>query len=43
MRGVSNPFYTDIIRAVEDGITAEGFTMVMQQIGTCDDEIKGGL
>ena len=44
VRGVSNPFYTDIIRAVEDGITAEGFTMVMQQIGTCDDEIKrGGL
>ena len=42
MRGVSNPFYTDIIRAVEDGITAEGFTMVMQQIGTCDDEIKRG-
>ena len=42
VRGVSNPFYTDIIRAVEDGITAEGFTMVMQQIGTCDDEIKRG-
>ena len=42
VRGVSNPFYTDIIRAVEDSITAEGFTMVMQQIGTCDDEIKRG-
>lgn len=42
VRGVSNPFYTDIIRAVEDGITAEGFTMGMQQIGTCDDEIKRG-
>ena len=42
VRGVSNPFYTDIIRAIEDGITAEGFTMVMQQIGTCDDEIKRG-
>lgn len=24
VRGVSNPFYTDIIRAVEDGITARG-------------------
>lgn len=42
VRGVSNPFYTDIIRAIEDSITAEGFTMVMQQIGTCDDEIKRG-
>ena len=39
---MTNPFYTDIIRAVEDSITAEGFTMVMQQIGTCDDEIKRG-
>ena len=33
VRGVSNPFYTDIIRAVEDSITAEGFTMVMQVYG----------
>ena len=42
VRGVSNPFYTHIIRAIEEKITAAGFTMVMQQIGTCDDEIKCG-
>ena len=42
VRGVSNPFYTHIIRAIEEKITEAGFTMVMQQIGTCDDEVKCG-
>ena len=42
VRGVSNTFYTDIIRAIERTITDAGFTMVMQQIGTCDDEVKCG-
>ena len=40
VRGVSNPFYTDIIRTIERTITDAGFTMVMQQIGTSDDEVK---
>lgn len=42
VRGVSNPFYTDIIRTIESTITDAGFTMVMQQIGACDDEVKCG-
>ena len=42
VRGVSNPFYTDIIRAIERQITAKGYTMVMQQIGSREDEIKRG-
>ena len=42
VRGVSNPFFTHIIRAIEEAITAAGGTMVMQQIGTSDDEIKCG-
>lgn len=42
VRGVSNPFYTHIIRAIEEKIDAAGYTMVMQQIGTCDDEVKCG-
>ena len=42
VRGVSNPFYTHIIRAIEEKITAAGGTMVMQQIGTSDDEVKCG-
>ena len=40
VRGISNPFYTDIIRAVEAGITAGGYTMVMQQISSDEDELK---
>ena len=42
VRGVSNPFYAGIIRAVEREIDAAGYTMVMQQIGASDDEIKRG-
>ena len=42
VRGVSNPFFTHIIRAIEEEITAAGGTMVMQQIGTSDDEVKCG-
>ena len=40
VRGVSNPFYTDIIRAAEAAITTRGYTMVMQQIGSNEDELK---
>lgn len=42
VRGVSNPFFTHIIHAIEEAINERGFTMVMQQIGTSDDEIKVG-
>ena len=42
VRGVSNPFYTDIIRAIESTITHSGFTMVMHQIASGDDELKCG-
>ena len=30
VRGVSNPFYTDIIRVIEEQVTARGYTLVMQ-------------
>ena len=40
VRGASNPFYTDVIRAIEEQITAGGFTMVLQQINSGEDEIK---
>ena len=42
VRGVSNPFYIDIIRVIESAITDAGFTMVMQQIGSDKDEIAHG-
>lgn len=42
VRGVGNPFYTGIIAAIEREISAAGFTMVAQQIGSRDDEVKCG-
>lgn len=42
VRGISNPFYTDIIRTIEERITSRGYTMVMQQISSNEDEIKFG-
>ena len=42
VKGISNPFYTDIIHAIEARITARGYTMVMQQISTSQDEITAG-
>lgn len=42
VRGVSNPFFTDIIKAIEREIDAAGCTMVMQQIGISEDEVNRG-
>ena len=42
VKGISNPFYTDIIHAVEAQIATRGYTMVMQQIGTDQDELAVG-
>ena len=40
VRGIANPFYTKIIHAVEAAVHSAGFTMVMQQVSTNDDEVK---
>ena len=42
VRGLSNPFYTDIIRAMGERIRSRGFTMVMQQITSEEDELTFG-
>ena len=42
VRGVQNPFYTDIIHAIERKLDAAGYTMVMRQISSGDDELKCG-
>lgn len=42
VKGVSNPFYADIIKAVEREIDAAGCTMVMQQIDISEDEVNRG-
>lgn len=40
VRGVSNPFFTRIIKGVEHEIYQSGYSMVLHQIGSDDDEIK---
>lgn len=42
VRGSQNTFYTDIIHAIESTLDKAGYTMVMRQIGTSDDEIQCG-
>ena len=42
VRGVSNPFYSDIIKVIGREIDAAGYTLVMQQIGASEDEIACG-
>lgn len=40
VRGISNPFFTPIIRAIEHGCEAAGYTMVLHQVSTTDDEVR---
>lgn len=42
VRGVGNPFFTDIIHAVEEACGAAGYTMVLNQIRSGDDELRAG-
>lgn len=42
VRGSQNTFYTDIIHAIEFTLDKAGYTMVMRQIGSNDDEITCG-
>ncbi len=39
VRGISNPFFTPIIRTIEHGCETAGYTMVLHQVGTADDEV----
>ena len=42
VRGAENPFLLSVLRSVEQAVAAAGYTMVMQQIGTEDNEISTG-
>ena len=42
VRGMQNPFYTEIIRTIEEALDAAGYSLVMHQIGFSDDEIAAG-
>ena len=42
VRGVGNPFFTGVIRAIEHTITEAGYTMVLHQIRSGEDELREG-
>lgn len=42
LRGATNPFLTSVLRSVEQAVESAGYTMVLQQIGTADDELAAG-
>lgn len=42
VRGMQNPFYTEIIRTIEEALDAAGYSLVMHQIGFSDNEIAAG-
>lgn len=39
VRGVENPFFTSVLRAIEQEVRQEGYTMVLQHITTEEDEL----
>lgn len=42
VRGVGNPFFVAVIRAVEQAVSRAGYTMVLHQINTEDNELLAG-
>lgn len=42
VRGVGNPFFTGVIRAIERTISEAGYTMVLHQIRSGEDELRAG-
>lgn len=42
VRGVGNPFFTGVIRAIEAAIGKAGYTMVLHQIRSGEDELRAG-
>ena len=42
VRGVGNPFFTGVIRAIERAIAEAGYTMVLHQIRSGEDELREG-
>lgn len=42
VRGVGNPFFTGVMRVIEQKVAEAGYTMVLHQINTEDDEILAG-
>ena len=43
VKGITNPFFTDMIRVIEEEIEDHGFTMVMHHVESREDEVDVAL
>ena len=41
-RGIGNPFFSDLLKTITREIDRRGYTMVLRQIGSNEDEVKAG-
>lgn len=41
-RGIGNPFFSDLLKTITREIDRSGFTMVLRQINSDEDEVKAG-
>lgn len=42
VRGVGNPFFTEVIRSIENAVGQAGYTMIFHQIASGEDELSAG-
>ncbi|MGN0135781.1 substrate-binding domain-containing protein [Anaerotignum sp.] len=42
VRGVGNPFFTEVIRSIENAVGQAGYTMIFHQIASGADELSAG-
>ena len=42
VRGIQNPFFTEIILEIEKQLDLAGYSMIMRQISSADDELRAG-
>lgn len=42
VRGIGNPFFSGVIRAIEHAIEAAGYSMILHQIRSGEDELRAG-
>ena len=42
LRGAANPFLISVLHSIEQAAVSAGYTLVLQQINTCDNELAAG-
>lgn len=40
VKGITNPFFTDMIRIIEEGVEKRGYTATLRHVGPAEDEVS---